>query len=170
MSTATSQDMDSNKHAERNWLRRALVALVDDATRALVGIGRRLDGPALATVPVSAVMLSRVETVSIEQPLDEVAELLVAGHHEQLPVVDNGAPVGVLTRGDVATGLQRSGPHAPVSAAPRHDVVTVTPSDSLADVLDRLRETPDAVALVVDRGAPVGLLTVDRLEAYVASG
>jgi CBS domain-containing protein len=165
----TIRPPERSNHSEHSWLRQALVALVDDATRALVRIGRRLNGSALATVPVSAVMLSRVDTVSVEQPLEEVAQLLVAGHHERLPVVDHGAPVGVLTRSDVATGLQRSGPHAPVSEAPRHDVVTVAPSDSLVEVLGKLRETPDAVALVVDRGAPVGLLTVEHLEAYVDS-
>jgi CBS domain-containing protein len=149
-------------------LRRALVTLLDDAARALGDLGRRLGRPALATVPVSAVMLSRVETVGIEQPLEDAAQMLVAGSHSHLPVVDHGAPVGVVTRDDVALGLARSGPHAPVGEAPRHDVVTVTPSDSLADVLDRLHHAaPDALALVVDRGAPVGLLTVDRLVAYV---
>jgi CBS domain-containing protein len=150
-------------------LRRALVALLDDATRALVKLGRRLGRPALASIPVSAVMLSRVETVSVEQPLEDVAQLLVAGHHTHLPVVDHGAPVGVVTRGDVALGLERSGPHTPVGEAPRHDVVTVTPSDSLADVLRKLRDTPEALALVVDHGAPVGLITVDRLVAYAAA-
>ncbi|HEU0035789.1 MAG TPA: CBS domain-containing protein [Kofleriaceae bacterium] len=130
-------------------------------------LGKRLGYPAFATIPVSAVMLSRVPFVSPQQPLEEVAQMFVAGRTAQVPVVEDGAPVGVVTREDVVAGLERSGPHAPISAAPRHDVVTVTPYDSLADVLERLRHSPRAVAVVVDRGAPVGLVTADLLRSYL---
>src|SRR5687767_915451 len=148
-------------------LKRALFRVLEKSTQTLVDLGKRLGRPALATVPVSAVMLSRVDTVSVEQPLEDVAQLLVSSRCVQLPIIENDMPVGVVTRDDIAAGLERSGPHAPVGEAPRHDVITVTPSDSLAEVLDKLRETPGAVAIVVDRGTPVGLLTVDRLVAYV---
>ena len=73
----------------------------------------------------------------------------------------------MVTRDDVAAGLERRGPHAAVSEAPRHDVLEVAPSDSLADVLEQLRAAPDRVAVVIDRGAPVGLLTIEKLVAYV---
>ena len=49
-----------------------------------------------------------------------------------------------------------------------HDVVTVSPSDSLAEVLDQLyAASPDSIAVVVDRGKPVGVLTVENLVDYV---
>jgi CBS domain-containing protein len=140
-------------------LRRMLV-------RVLVRLGNRLGGGALATVPVSAAMLTRMPTVRVEQALEEVAQMLVANRYRELPIIDNDTPVGVLTRSDIARGIERSGPHTRVGDAPRHDVVVVAPSDSLADVLARLRESPDAIAVVIDHGAPVGLLTVDRLVAY----
>ena len=38
---------------------------------------RRLGYPALASVPVSAVILNRLDTVSVEQPLEDVAQMLV---------------------------------------------------------------------------------------------
>ena len=148
-------------------LKRALFRVLDKTTQSLVDLGKRLGRPALATVPVSAVMLSRVDTVSAEQPLEDVAQLLVAKRCVQLPIIEDDYLVGVVTRDDIAQGLARSGPHAPVGEAPRHEVITVTPSDSLADVLGKLREQPGAVAVVIDRGSPVGLLTVDKLVAYV---
>jgi CBS domain containing-hemolysin-like protein len=43
-----------------------------------------------------------------------------------------------------------------------------TPADSLDSVLDRLRQHPDSIALVVDHGLPVGVLTAEHLAAYVA--
>ena len=44
----------------------------------------------------------------------------------------------------------------------------VSPSDPLDLVLDRLRQSPDAVALVVDHGQPVGLVTPEGLASYIA--
>ena len=150
-------------------MRRQLATVLDASTRCLARVARWMGKPALATVPVSAVMLSRLETVSVQQPIEDVVQLLVGGRHDQLPVVDDGTPVGVVTRDDVAAGLRDAGPHAPLAAAPRHGVVMVAPSDSLSDVFRLLRETPDAVALVVDRGAPVGLVTIDHLVEYMES-
>ena len=123
---------------------------------------------ALAGVPVSVAMLTRVEVVAPEQPLEDAAALLLSRGRDLVPVVDHGRPVGVLTRDDVAAGLAHGGARAPVGSAPRHEVVTVAPSEPLEHVLDRLRESPDAVAVVVDHGAPVGLVTAENLARYVA--
>lgn len=133
------------------------------------GIAKRLKYPALASVPVSAALLSRVDSVTTEQHLDEVAQLFVAGRVAQLPVMDHGVPVGVVTRDAVTCAIQSAGPHALVGTATARQVVTVAPSDALGDVLERLRATPDSVALIVDHGLPVGVLTEDLLVAYAAS-
>ena len=100
---------------------------------------------AIAGVPVSAAMLRRVAMVSTDQPLEDAATLLLG--QEQLPVIEHGEPVGVITRGDVATALAHAGPNATVGEAPRHDVVTVAPGDPLDLVLDKLRHLPDASRL-----------------------
>ena len=134
-------------------------------------VARRLGSPvALASVPVSAVILNRLATVSVEQPLEDVAQLLVAGQRTEVPVVDGDRPVGVVTRDDLAAGVQELGPHAPVAQLHRHEVVTVSPSDSLADVYVRLREDPDAVAVLVDHGALVGVVTYEHLLEYLDQG
>jgi CBS domain-containing protein len=134
--------------------------------RWLSNLTRRSSKAALATVPVSAVILSRLPSVSPHEHLEDVAQLFAAGRVEQLPVVERGMPVGVVTRDDLLEGLERNGPRAPIGDGPRHDVVTVTPSDSLADVIAQMRDMPDALAVVVDRGQPVGVLTYERLVAY----
>jgi Zn-dependent protease/CBS domain-containing protein len=131
--------------------------------RALVQLKNAISG-----VPVSAAMLRRVESVTPEQPLEDAAALLLTGGLNQLPVIDHGQPVGVITRSDVASALARAGTEATVATAPKHDIVTVSPADSLDFVLDKLRQHPDAVALVVDHGQPVGVLTAEHLAAYVA--
>jgi CBS domain-containing protein len=148
-------------------VRGALVRLMETSIRKLSIVARRLGRPALATVPVSAAMLTRLDVVTPQQPLEDVAQLFIGGRNAELAVVEDGMPVGVVTRADVALGLERNGPHARVAEAPRHGVVTVTPSDSLVEVLEQLRLSPDAVAVVVDHGDPVGVLTFDRLLAYL---
>jgi stage IV sporulation protein FB len=123
---------------------------------------------AIAGVPVSAAMLRRVEAVTPEQPLEDAASLLLRGGLQQLPVIDHGTPVAVITRSDVASALAHAGPDATVASAPKHAIVMVTPAESLDAVLDKLRQHPDSVALVMDHGLPVGVLTAEHLAAYVA--
>jgi CBS domain-containing protein len=123
---------------------------------------------AVAGVPVSAAMLRRVEAVTPDQLLEDAAALLLRGGLNQLPVIEDGRPVGVITRGDVATALAHAGPDARVAEAPQHQVVEVSPADSLDDVLAMLHETPDSVALVIDHGLPVGVITAETLAAYLA--
>ena len=112
-------------------------------------------------------MLTRVPCVNPQQPLEDVAQLLVGGRAHELAVVADGQPVGVVTRDDLALGIEQGGPHALVGEGPQHDVVTVSPSDSLTDVLEQLRAAPESVAVVVDHGEPVGLLTFDQLVTYL---
>jgi len=141
--------------------------LANGAISALASVAHRVGAPTLVTVPVSAAILTRVVAVRPEQHLDEVAQLFTSGSHDSLPVVAHGQPVSVITRQDVATGLARMGPHAPVAAAPSHQIVTVMSTDPLAHVLERLHATPDSIAVVVDRSGPVGLLTEETLIAYL---
>lgn len=148
-------------------MREKLGALISVGISALSRLARRIGYPALATVPVSAVILNRLDTVSVEQPLEDVAQLLVGGRRAQVPVVDHGKPVGVVTRDDLALAVQALGPRAPVAELPRRGVVTVSPADSLGVVYVQLRARPDAVAVVVDRGAPVGVITYEHLLAYL---
>jgi Zn-dependent protease/CBS domain-containing protein len=131
--------------------------------RALVQLKTAISG-----VPVSAAMLRRVESVTPEQPLEDAAAMLLRGGLNQLPVIDHGEPIGVITRSDVATALSHAGPDAKVANAPHHAIVMVSPADSLDMVLDKLRQAPDSIALVIDHGAPVGVLTAEHLAAYVA--
>jgi predicted transcriptional regulator len=140
---------------------------VNRVISSLTSAVHRVGAPTLLGVPVSAVILSRVAVVQSEQSLDEVAQLFVAGRHDVMPVLDHGRTVAVITRRDIADGLERVGRHAPVTAATTHQVITVAPSDSLAHVLQRLHEMPDAIAVVVDQSGPVGMVTEERLIEYL---
>jgi CBS domain containing-hemolysin-like protein len=164
--------MESSRriHEGKGRLREKLGALLSVGISILSRVARRLGTPALASVPVSAVMLHRLDTVSVGQPLEDVAQLLVAGRRSEVPVVDGNRPVGVVTRDGLAAAVQELGPHAPVASAPHRDVLPVSPSDLLEDVLDQLEADPDAVAVVIDHGAPVGVVTFEQLLQYLEQG
>lgn len=130
-------------------------------------LAKKLQYPALATVPVSAAMLHRVETVTPDQTLADAAQLCARGM-TQVAVVDHGRALGVVTKDALAHALAESGPRATIGAAEQHGVITVSPSTPAAEVLEHLRAHPDTMALVVDHGAPMGLLTADQLSEYLA--
>ena len=129
-------------------------------------LARKLQYPALATIPVSAAMLHRVETVSPDQTLADVAQICARGM-ASVPVVEHGRALGVVTRDAIAQALAESGPRATIAMAEQRRVITVPPSASATEVLEQLRAHPDAVALVVDHGAAVGLLTAEDLADYL---
>lgn len=160
-----------------SWFERAVTRctrwigeLANGAIGVFTSVAHRVGYPSILAVPVSAAILSRVPVVQGGQSLEEVASLFIGTRHEVLPVLDHGKPVAAITRGDVAAGLERVGPRGPVAAVASHQIITVTPTDSLADVLERLRAMPEAVAVVVDHGGPVGLVTAERLIAYLDAG
>jgi CBS domain-containing protein len=159
---------DATNEDSGGFLRRTLAQMTNAAIRKLTTLARHLGSPALVTVPVSAAMLTRLPCVTPDESLADVAQLFLGGRNAELAVVEDGQTIGVVTRNDVAQGLEDNGPLTTVAEAPQHDVVTVTPSDSLSDVLEQLRSEPERVAVVVDHGEPVGLLTFDRLAAYLA--
>jgi Zn-dependent protease/predicted transcriptional regulator len=123
---------------------------------------------AIVDVPVSVAMHRQVDIVRPDEPLGEAARLLVSTGQMQLPIVDHGETVGVLTRTDVARGIEHAGPRAAIAEAPHHAAITVAPSASLGGVFDRLSHEPDSIAVVVDHGVPVGVVTSDQLATYVA--
>jgi len=123
---------------------------------------------AITDVPASAAMNRRFDTVTPDESLGDAARLFVETGQGQIPIVDHGEAIGVLTRTDVADGIARGGAAGPVGSAPHHEAITVAPGEPLDRVFDRLVRSPDAIAVVVDRGAPVGIITAEQLATFVA--
>jgi Zn-dependent protease len=123
---------------------------------------------AIVDVPVRAAMNRQIDVVTPDEALGEAARLLVMTGQDQLPIVDHGETVGVLTKTDCAEGIKQAGPRAPIAQAPHHDAITVAPEEPLEGVYDKLAHEPGKIAVVVDRGMPVGVLTADQLATFVA--
>ncbi len=135
--------------------------------RLFASLAKKLQYPVAASVPVSAAMLSRVDAVGAGQTLGDAATLVARGTGPLAVIDDDGHPVGVVTRNSLAHALVEAGPRASIAFAASGNVVEVGPSASAEEVLARLRAQPDSVAMVVDRGMPVGMLTAEQLDSYL---
>jgi predicted transcriptional regulator len=155
--------MDTRSRAKASWLRRTSWKL-----GSMFGaIAKRLGGP---SIPISAVILARstpTAAVTPEQSIEDVAQMLVAGRISEMPVIDHGVALGMITRSAVGETLEHDGPHTPVGLVALSDVVVVNPDAALDDVREQLEDHPGAVALVIDHGAPVGMVTREELDAFL---
>lgn len=122
----------------------------------------------LAGARAGDAMITPVVPLTSERTLGDAGELLVHGHAHDFPVIDGGALRGVLTRDDLLRGLQLHGPDASVDVAMRRDVRAVPMAAPLEQALTALEAGGPGALVVLDGGAPVGVLTMEGVTAYLA--
>ena len=121
----------------------------------------------LGGIPVGQAMLTDFRSLSPRDSLSRAAELIVTGSQQDFPVVDNGAVVGVLTRGDLLAALPRRGQAAPVGDVMRPDVQSVDYSEMLEDAFARLQTGDFQTLPVIHGGQLVGLVTADNVREFL---
>lgn len=120
----------------------------------------------LAGVPVDRAMLTSFETLSPINSLRYVAHLVLAGSQQEFPVVENGRPIGLVTRADLFNALTQYGPSGFVSQAMRRDFIAVEAGEPLTEAAEKL-QTGQARALIVLRdGQLAGLLTLENVQEF----
>ncbi|TMQ70564.1 MAG: CBS domain-containing protein, partial [Candidatus Eisenbacteria bacterium] len=68
----------------------------------------------MTNFPVRSAMITEFETLDAADPLQRAVDLLMSGSQQDFPVLENGAPVGILSRSDLITALQGHGADARV--------------------------------------------------------
>ena len=134
-------------------------------------LGAGSEASAMATriagrgLQVSQMMVTEFHTIPVHATLSQAADLLLAGEQREFPVVDNlGRTEGILTRDNLIRGLSRQGPDGIVAEAMTQSAPTVPPTLGFQEALDRLRASGlPALPVVDERGALVGLLTMDNI-------
>jgi CIC family chloride channel protein len=112
---------------------------------------------AMRTTEVRAVMTTEVETVPAGGSVEALAATFEAGVHSAYPVVDrDGRLVGIVARRDLVNGLANGSALADIVEP---EVVTTTPSATVADALARMLEEGVDHLPVVDAGRLVGMCT-----------
>lgn len=121
----------------------------------------------LKNVPVREAMLTEFTVLSPTDTLGQAADLLLAGTQQDFPVLDDGRPLGVLTRAALLAGLAQGGRDARVGEVPLAELGQVDAGAPLVPAVARLREQGEPCLQVVDHGRPVGLLTLENIGEYL---
>ena len=122
---------------------------------------------ALAGIPVRRAMLTHFRTLRPASTLGDAADLVLSGSQQDFPVIDDGRLEGILTRSDLLAALSRSGRNAAVGDHMERDCPTADTSEMLETVLARLRGRDCHTAPVMERGALVGLVTMDNVGEFL---
>ena len=118
---------------------------------------------ALAGIPVQRAMLTDFRTLSPEDPLSRVVELLLAGSQQDFPVVEADRIAGILTRADLLVALAQRGQEALVREVMRPLEQTAEVAEMLETVLARLQACACRTLPVLQQGRLVGLVTADNV-------
>ncbi|MEP6860345.1 MAG: CBS domain-containing protein [Deltaproteobacteria bacterium] len=121
----------------------------------------------VAGTPVRKAMITELDPLDAELPIETAAERMLARGLEVAPIVRAGVPIGIVTSSDVAGLLALKGVAARVGTI-AHPVPVLGPEDLVEHALDDLEQVPDQTALVCEHGVLVGMLTADQVAAYAA--
>ncbi|NNC91252.1 MAG: CBS domain-containing protein, partial [Acidimicrobiia bacterium] len=139
----------------------ALSAYTMPLARAGIQLTRRGEVDLLDTVPVRDVMTRNLTSVTPGQSLSEIHDLLDRERHHGLPVVEDGALIGIITLADI----QRAGgapAETTVAEAMTPRPATVTPSAPVSLAIERMAALGVGRLPVVDDADPSRLVGVFR--------
>jgi Zn-dependent protease len=113
-------------------------------------------------------MITKFETLAPQDTLGRAAELLLATHQHDFPVLDAWNRIaGVLPRARLLEGLARSGRDTTVLEVMLREPVQVAPTTDLEGVLSHLQGDPSTPLLVVEDGALQGMVTFENLAEFI---
>ena len=113
--------------------------------------------------PVRSAMITEFETLDASDPLQRAVDLLMSGSQQDFPVLENGAPIGILSRADLIAALKTIGVHGRVSEAIQRESQMADPGEPLEDVFQRMRERRRSALPVVSAGHLVGMVTTENV-------
>lgn len=123
---------------------------------------------AVAGLTARSAMVTRFEMLQPQDTLGRAAELLLASHQHDFPVVDAwGRIAGVLHRGALLEALARAGKETPVLEVMDREALVVAPERPLEEVLAQLSQRAGAPILVVEEGRLVGMITFENFGELV---
>jgi CBS domain-containing protein len=117
-------------------------------------------------IPVSVLMTCNLISVKPETAIREIAAIMVEWDISGVPVIENGAVAGIVTKSD----LMRSTLIGKLTTRVKdtmEDIVTVSRYHSLDHVIDIMRERNDRVVVVNNDGTLAGIITESNLAFYL---
>ncbi|MFO0951085.1 MAG: site-2 protease family protein [Isosphaeraceae bacterium] len=121
----------------------------------------------LRGVPVRAAMVTEYLTLSANDSLGQAADLMLAGTQHDFPVRGAEGSTAVLTRSNLIQGLSQGGRQARVGDYAQDGADPVEANSPLVAAVADLRASGLPCLQVVDRGAPVGWLTLENIGEFL---
>ena len=119
---------------------------------------------AVAGLTARDAMVTRFDTLAPQDSLGRAADLLVATHQQDFPVVDAwGRIAGILARGSLLAALASAGRDAAVLEVMDREPRVVPPELPLEVVLRYLQTRPPVPVLVASEQGLVGMVTLENL-------
>lgn len=135
-----------------------------------VWIGAAAESAAVETkaslhgLPTYAAMQTHFQVLSAADTLGTASQRLLGGSQVDFPVVaEDGALVGVLTRGALIAGLAERGVDASVASIMDTEFVVAHPAEMLSVALGRLEGCSCKSMPVIADGRLVGMVTTDNI-------
>jgi Zn-dependent protease/CBS domain-containing protein len=122
---------------------------------------------ALGGIPVTHAMLTDYQTLSPNDQLARMAELILAGSQHDFPVVEDGRVLGVVTRDDFLSTLTKQGQAVPVSSVMRVNLPEVDSYEMVESALRRIQESGVPVLPVTHAGQLVGLINTENITEFL---
>lgn len=121
----------------------------------------------LGGIPVSRAMITHYDSLSPNDTLARVVELILAGSQQDFPVIENGQAIGILDREAFIKALTDKGRSAPVSDVMRRNIPSVDTHDMVDSALARLNESQMKTLPVTHAGQFVGLITSENITEFL---
>ena len=101
---------------------------------------------------VSDVMTREVQTVGLDQPVQEAANFMLSADAGSIPVTESGRLIGMITDRDIAVrGIAKGcGPDTPVRELMTDNLVTARIDDDIEEVATRMSEAQVRRLPVID--------------------
>ncbi|HUH79224.1 MAG TPA: CBS domain-containing protein [Methanoregula sp.] len=113
-------------------------------------------------IPVEAFATKDLHTVGPDTPVREIARLFISGDISSVPVVDNGAALGIVTKTDLMKSPLFGRSTLPVRNV-MEDAVVLNRYHSLDHVIDIMTEKNDKLVVVNNDGTLAGVITETNL-------
>ena len=117
----------------------------------------------LAGLPVRDAMVTDFRWLEVSDPLQRAIDFLMSGSQQDFPVLEQGVPIGILTRSDLVRGLKQHGAAAPVGSVIRRELEFAEAFEPLEAAIQRMRAQARSALPVLHHGGLVGLITLDTI-------
>jgi len=129
---------------------------------------RCLMEPKLSLQTKAHTMLSHTPKISLTEPLEEIARVMVENHVYHLPVINNNNVLGMVTADDVVKKLteQQLGSQ-PVKTIMCAQPLSIGPEETLGKVIKMFQQQDIPYLAVVDHNTVVGAITMDDIISHM---